>query len=41
MVCHFEDDPVNWTAGDSTATLTGSLLDGTAIEGTDSICIVP
>ena len=41
MVCHFEDDPGNWTEGDSTATLTGSLLDGTAIEGTDTICIVP
>ena len=41
MVCHFEDDPGNWTEGDSTATLTGGLLDGTAIEGTDSICIVP
>ncbi len=41
MVCHFEDEPGNWTEGDSTATLTGSLLDGTAIEGTDSICIVP
>jgi hypothetical protein len=41
MVCHFEDDPGNWTEGDSTAILTGSLLDGTAIEGTDTICIVP
>jgi hypothetical protein len=41
MVCHFEDDPGNWIEGDSTATLTGSLLDGTEFEGSDSICIVP
>jgi len=41
MVCHFEDDPVNWVDGDSTATLTGNLLDTTPMEGTDSICIVP
>ena len=41
LVCHFEDDPGNWTGGDSTATLTGNLLDGTTFAGTDSICIVP
>ncbi len=27
--------------GDTTAVLTGQLFDGTQIEGTDSICIVP
>ena len=41
LVCQFEDDATAWIAGDSTATLTGNLLDGSAIEGTDSICIVP
>jgi hypothetical protein len=41
LVCHFEDDPNNWTAGDSIATLTGMLNDGTAIEGIDDICVVP
>jgi sugar lactone lactonase YvrE len=41
LVCHFEDDPANWAPGDSEATLTGMLLDGTPFEGTDSICIVP
>jgi hypothetical protein len=41
LVCHFEDDPGAWTAGDSEATLTGELFDGTAFEGTDSICVVP
>jgi hypothetical protein len=45
LVCHFEDGgPENWTAGAATATLTGNLKDefgGLAIEGTDSICIVP
>ncbi|MDH3372082.1 MAG: hypothetical protein OEM85_01760 [Gammaproteobacteria bacterium] len=41
LVCHFEDDTSAWVAGNSGATVTGSLLDGTAIEGSDSICIVP
>jgi len=41
MVCHFEDDSAAWTGGSSTAMLTGNLLDGTAFEGMDSICIVP
>ena len=42
LVCHFEDDPAQWLEGiDENATLTGELLDGTFIEGTDSICIVP
>ena len=42
MVCHFEDDPQQWLSGvEGNATLTGELLDGTLIEGSDSICIVP
>ncbi len=41
LVVQFEDDPTNWTGGGATATLTGALLDGTSITGTDSICIVP
>lgn len=41
LVCQFEDDASNWSAGVSTATLTGDLFEGTAIEGTDSICVVP
>ncbi|MCP4370558.1 MAG: hypothetical protein GY797_20960 [Deltaproteobacteria bacterium] len=41
MVCHFEDDPTAWTAGNGvTAELSGSLLDGTPFKGTDSICVV-
>jgi len=37
LVCQFEDDTTNWSAGASDrATLTGRLLDGTAIEGSDS-----
>lgn len=31
----------HWSGGDETATLTGALLDGTPIEGSDSILIVP
>ena len=41
LVCHFEDDAERWTPGDDEATLTGNLLDGTPIEGSDSICISP
>jgi hypothetical protein len=41
LVCHFEDDSTNWIPGDGVATLIGTLLDGTAFEGTDSICMVP
>jgi hypothetical protein len=41
LVCHFEDDATSWTAGDTTATITGELIDGTPIEGSDSICVVP
>ncbi len=41
LVCHFEDNPDYWETGNDDATLTGALLDGTEIEGTDSICIVP
>lgn len=41
LVCHFEDDTYNWTPGDAEATLTGTLFDGTPIEGSDFICIVP
>jgi hypothetical protein len=41
LVCQFVDDASAWEPGDATATLTGELLDGTPIEGTDDICIVP
>ena len=40
LVCQFVDDPNLWSPDDGTATLTGNLLDGTPIEGTDSICLV-
>jgi hypothetical protein len=37
LVCQFENDLSLWTGPDDVATLTGSLFDGTAIEGTDAI----
>lgn len=40
LVCQFEDEPENWSAGSDTATLTGALFDGRRIEGQDSICTV-
>jgi hypothetical protein len=39
LVCQFEDDPTQWTTGQSEATLMGSLLDGTPFEATDEVCI--
>jgi sugar lactone lactonase YvrE len=41
LVCQFEDNDQAWDPGTGEATLTGSLLDGRPIAGTDSICIVP
>lgn len=42
LVCHFEDEASEWVVNSNeSATLTGELLDGTSIKGTDSICIVP
>lgn len=42
LVCHFEDNLSEWLEGDEQdAILEGELLDGTLIQGTDSICIVP
>lgn len=41
LVCQFEDDTSNWAASDTSATLTGFLLNGKSIKGTDSICVVP
>jgi parallel beta-helix repeat protein len=41
LVCHFVDDPALWSPEEGTATLSGKLMNGTAFEGTDDICIVP
>ena len=41
LVCHFEDDASYWAEGETIGTITGQLFDGTAIEGADSICVVP
>ncbi len=41
LVCHFITMDIAPEAGDTTATISGELNDGTAIEGTDSVNIVP
>jgi hypothetical protein len=41
LVCQFEDDTGAWAPGGEEASLTGELLDGSAIKGTDSICLKP
>lgn len=41
LVIQIEDSDGVFQNGEGTATLTGNLFDGTPIEGTDSICIVP
>jgi hypothetical protein len=40
LVCRFEDDAEAWSPNnDSTATLTGTLADGTLFQGTDDFCL--
>jgi hypothetical protein len=41
LLLKIEDSDGNFVEGQTVATLTGTLLDGTPIEGTDTICIVP
>jgi hypothetical protein len=41
IVCQFVDDPDSWEPGEGIAILRGHLVDGTPIEGSDTICIVP
>ena len=41
LVVQIEDTDQVFTTGTTTATLTGTLYDGTPIVGEDDICIVP
>lgn len=41
LVVQFEADSAKWSEDQTSADLTGSLLDGTPIVGTDSICLTP
>lgn len=41
LVVQIEDVDGSFTSGSGTATLTGNLFDGTKIEGSDEICVVP
>ena len=40
MLCHFENGSNNWTPGQTTASVTGKLADGTPFEGVDRVCLV-
>ena len=41
LICQFVDDPSVWSPDNGFASLTGALYDETAIQGSDTICIVP
>lgn len=41
LVVQIQDTDGAFASGEGTATLTGNLFDGTPIEGSDSICVVP
>lgn len=41
LVLQIADEDGTYTEGDAIAILTGETIDGTAIQGTDAICIVP
>jgi len=41
LTCHFLDSNTTWTEGMTTAPLSGSLFDGTPIEGSDEVRLVP
>jgi len=41
LVCQFVDDTGSWSPDNGNASVTGILTDGTSIQGTDEICIVP
>jgi hypothetical protein len=42
LMCHFRDDPSNWSPSDiGTASVFGLLYDGREVTGTDTICLVP
>lgn len=41
LVIQIEDVEGVFAEGDTSATLTGNLIDGTPIQGTEDICIVP
>jgi len=41
LVCQFANNPSAWTAGMTEATLSGTLQNGTPIEGSDDVRLVP
>ena len=41
VVVHLQDADGAFTSGTGIATITGTLTDGTTVEGSDSICVVP
>jgi hypothetical protein len=41
LVCHFDNMRSNWKAGQTSVTLSGTLVSGGAFEASDSVCLKP
>ena len=41
LVCHFDNMRSNWRAGQTSVTLSGTLVSGGAFEASDSVCLKP
>jgi hypothetical protein len=41
LVCHFDNLRSNWKAGQTSVTLSGTLVSGGAFEASDSVCLKP
>jgi hypothetical protein len=39
LVCHFDNSPADWQPGQASALLTGKLVNGVPIQGSQNICV--
>ena len=40
LVCHFDNSPAGWQPGQTSAVLSGKLVNGVPIQGSESICLI-